>query len=407
MNTNILGRIFAGVVFIGSVILFITGHSYAAEGSSTATGLSKAFNPSIGANALFLGTYTSNSEKTDDPHSEAFQTGLHIQELELGLMAVVDPFLRAQVTLAMHGVENIEIEEAYVRTTSLPRGLGLEIGKFFLPFGKHNRLHTHSFPFIDGPWINSVLLGHHGLNDVGIELSYLIPLSRFSEAAVVVFDPGEESPVVTANNKNFGYMANWRNLWDITSTTTLEWGISWVGAEASREVLHHLSSPLSHHGEDDEETVHGNAGQNIFGTDITFKHVSPSPKYHSWDISTEYLQELVQYDTNHYAQYGGITAYGRFQVSRRWWVQGRSDVLGLPMQVPSEATEKEVENEDEKQFSNGDTPWKLSCGVALVLSEFTAIRLQYDYIDSIIQNPENRVLLQLNVTFGAHPAHSY
>lgn len=406
MNTNIFRRIFVVAVFASLFTLFLFGQSYSQEGS-TATGLSRAFNPAIGVNGLFLGTYTdlrAGEEENTDPHLAPFQTGLHIQEVELGLMSVVDPYLRAQITLAMHNVESIEIEEAYVQTTNLPRGFGLQAGKFFLPFGKQNRIHTHALPFIDGPWINNALLGHHGLNDIGVQLSYLTPLPWYSELTIVVFDPGDESVFVTPSSDKIAYMANWRNLWDLTPRTSLDWGVSWAGAQVEHEAMHCLIAPIGHHHHDENSGCgQGPAtGLHFFGTDITFKHVSTH--YRSWDVSAEYIQGIgVLEDRVVPAQYGGVSGYARFQVSRRWWIQGRGDVLGLPMIIPHQ----EPPEAGEERLEEGDTPWKLSGGVALVLSEFTAIRLQYDYTDRIIQNPENRVMLQLNVTIGAHPAHSY
>ncbi|MFC1890551.1 hypothetical protein ACFL4G_12435, partial [Thermodesulfobacteriota bacterium] len=170
-----------------------------AQEGSTATGLSRVFNPAIGANGLFLATYSdldAEEEGAGHEHGSPFETGLHIQEVEVGLSAVVDPYMRAKVTLALHGVDKIELEEAFAQTTSLPRGFGILAGKTYLPFGKHNRLHTHAFPFIDGPWIHAALLGDHGLNDTGLQLSYLIPLPWFSEATAAVVYPGHESPFV-------------------------------------------------------------------------------------------------------------------------------------------------------------------------------------------------------------------
>ena len=45
--------------------------------------------------------------------------------------------------------------------------------------------------------------------------------------------------------------------------------------------------------------------------------------------------------------------------------------------------------------------------VAFLPSEFSAIRAQYETIDDGQDKDERRVSLQLNISIGAHPAHTY
>ena len=58
---------------------------------STATGLSRSFNPAISLHGLLLGTY--NSEGNDNS-SQSNKTGLSVQEMELQLAGNVDTWLR-------------------------------------------------------------------------------------------------------------------------------------------------------------------------------------------------------------------------------------------------------------------------------------------------------------------------
>ena len=128
---------------------------------------------------------------------------------------------------------------------------------------------------------------------------------------------------------------------------------------------------------------------------------------HRWAATQSYGDQTIDGGTE--VQYGGVSGYGRVQVSRRWWIQARGDLLGIPMKTPDGDHEEgthEEEGED-GHLERGDRPWRASFMTALVLSEFTALRLQYDHLDRIVEDPENRVMLQLNITFGAHPAHSY
>ncbi len=387
-------------VFFSIPVLF-PGVS-AGEGA-TATGMSRAFNPSLGVNCLFTGAYSDVSNEDDaSVHGGAFRTGFHLQELEIGLTSIVDPYFSAQAALAVHGDSGFEVEEAFVRSRNLPRGLELQLGKCFLPFGKHNLLHTHSFPFLDAPWAHSVLLGFHGLNDVGARLAYLSPLPWFSDFSAAVFYPGAESPFARLDPEDFAVLVNNRNLWELAPTATFEFGFTWAEGAVSSEVLHRLTDPLGHHDHSsDEEEDFDRSFLRILGVDATFKVVSTRNR--SWDISIEYLWSRGLAEGSK-ASYGGITGYGRFQLNRRWWVQARGDLLGIPMK-PAEEHEEGSGGED--HLEERDTPWRMTGLLALVLSEFSAVRLQYDYVDRITERPENRIILQLNVTFGAHPAHVY
>ena len=133
-------------------------------GNATTTGISRSLNPAISLNALISGTAVHNpfvleeSEEAHDEqgeegdkHREDLKSGFDIQEIEMRFTAFVDPFARGDITLAIEGTDQIEVEEGYVVAQTLPRGLSLRAGKFFLPFGKHNRLRTHRFPFINTP----------------------------------------------------------------------------------------------------------------------------------------------------------------------------------------------------------------------------------------------------------------
>ena len=63
----------------------------------------------------------------DDPKlkggSSERPAGFTLQELEVAFQAVVDPFFRADVFLTIPNLKELEVEEAVVTTTSLPRGL--------------------------------------------------------------------------------------------------------------------------------------------------------------------------------------------------------------------------------------------------------------------------------------------
>jgi len=101
------------------------------------------------------------------------------EELELGLQAVVDPYLRADAFIAFTP-EAVEIEEAYVTTLALPAGLQLKAGKFKAPFGKYNQTHPHVQEFVEAP-LAVGLLAEESLSGAGVDLAWLAPLPWFAE----------------------------------------------------------------------------------------------------------------------------------------------------------------------------------------------------------------------------------
>lgn len=114
------------------------------------------------------------------PFSPAEKPAFAFEELELGLQAVVDPYLRADVFLAF-SEEGAAVEEAYVTTLALPAGLQLRAGRIYSPFGRLNLQHPHAWDFVDAPLARERLLGEESLGGPGVEVAWLAPLPWFAE----------------------------------------------------------------------------------------------------------------------------------------------------------------------------------------------------------------------------------
>ena len=343
--------------------------------AATAKGIVNTFNPAISVNALFGGGYSSRPETTRQLTNPDFHNGFNFQEAEFQFTADVDPYWKANFILAVDRAGNTEIEEGYVTSEQLPydllpRGTGLKLGKFFAGFGKHNLLHAHQFPFIDRPLINQTAFGDEGLKEPGLGLSYLLPTSWFSELTFQGF-AGENESLFRADEESKrrgAYLGHWKNFFDVSDSTTLELGNSYIAGRNS-DAGHRLSQAI--------------------GVDLTMKWRplrQATEKGLVWQ--NEYIYFSRDRDRDPASRGGGFYSSLQYQFARNWWIQGRYDLLGVP-----------------KLDDGRKNRWTTL--LALVPSEFSALRLQHSYTTQTRGKSVNEILLQMNFTIGAHPAHQY
>jgi hypothetical protein len=334
--------------------------------SATATGITRDANPAISANALFTGLYAANAEEEDrdeheHSHGPGSATGLRVQEVEVQLTSFVDPLWKADLILALPGGDGVELEEGFVTSQALPGGLQLKVGKFLAEVGRHNRLHAHAFPFLDAPLVVEHLLGDEGLNEAGLSLSWLTPLPSYVELTGQVLD-GANERFAGSDGEELLYLGHSKAFWELGDATTME-----LGATAA---------------------AGGNAAggtTSLLGADLTVKWRPLGVGRRALVWQTEYLR--VDDSAAGGQAEGGLYSLAQLQLSRRWWLQSRVDLMGLP------------KAEDERD-------WRLSAGLALVPSEFSSVRLQYDRLHAEGDDAD-RLSLQLNITIGSHPAHRY
>ncbi len=121
---------------------------------------------------------------------DPIQRGFTIQNVETVFEGAVDPYFRGQANVVLQidadGETVVELEEAYLTSTSLPMGLQVKAGQFFTEFGRLNPTHPHSWDFVDQPLVNGRMFGPDGLRSAGARLSWLMPTNFYSEAMVSV-----------------------------------------------------------------------------------------------------------------------------------------------------------------------------------------------------------------------------
>ncbi len=360
----------------------------AAASSSTVTGISSLMNPAISVNALFLGETSLN-----DDSDEANRIGL--QEAEMQFTSVVDPFWTADLVIAYHqeaghdhGDEEAaeaggaaafvtDVEVARIRARSLPAGLGLVLGKDYLPFGKHAPLHTHQFAFTRAPLAVRTFLGDHGLTEVGARVEATVPLPWYSE--VVAYAVNGDAEIFDAHDRDLAWGARWTQLWDVAPTATLELGGSLLNGPGAREP--------------DGPAV----GLSVSGLDLTYKWVDGGQAH---GPAVVWTSELILPDT---AAFGhepwGWYSHLQARFRRNLWLGlGASGIADLPHE---EAGPDEVDA--------GSYRWdEYRLDLTFVPSEYSSLRAEVSAIVPQSSEADDlRFSLQWNFTIGSHPAHLY
>ena len=135
----------------------------------------------IGDFRLFTGNYQDTEGIDTDRNGNA---NFQINSLELALNGNLNPYTRGDFYIANHG-EGFEIEEGYITfLRGLPLKLQIRAGKYLVDFGRLNRVHPHAYSFLDRPIFHRILFGYDGLNDVGLNINFLLPTSFYSSLSL-------------------------------------------------------------------------------------------------------------------------------------------------------------------------------------------------------------------------------
>jgi len=118
-------------------------------------------------------TYTHNDRSRPD---EREKLNLATPEIELSVNGYLNPYVRADAVLGWHEGSNAELEEAYASVLrGFPFGMNLRVGKYLLEFGRLNPVHEHAYSFLKRPLPHAKIFGEHGLSDMAVRASVLLP----------------------------------------------------------------------------------------------------------------------------------------------------------------------------------------------------------------------------------------
>jgi len=332
------------------------------------------FNPDISVIGDFI--YHGTDNKNDAVYNQ-FQ----MRQAELAFSASVDPYARADLFLHVEpdGDEwHVGLCEGYMTLLNLPiENLQGKVGKFKANFGKVNRLHLHSLPWVDYPNMLTNYFGEEGMSEPGLSASYLIPnpWNQYAELTFEVMNNHNSASFAGSSGRDMVYLGHLKNFFDLNEESTLELGTS-------------LATGPNDDG-------HGKNRTTLEGIDLTYKwRPLKEGLYKSVIFQNEVLfsqKDNVVYEegadpkqVNSWGAYSSL----QYQFAKRWSAFGRYDFSEFP----------DYANRHDNAYSTGLT---------FAQSEYCFWRLQFKHTDRDYAKDSNEVWLQCNFGLGPHRKHEY
>jgi hypothetical protein len=360
------------------------------------SGGASAFNPAI--SLILGGSYTSTSRDPEDWNIAGFppsggevgpgERSFNLGESELTFAANIDPYFSGMLTAAITGDNEIEVEEAFVRTTALPDGFTGKMGRFFSGFGYLNEVHAHAWDFVDQPLVYQALFGGQSRQE-GVQVKWIAPADLFVELGAEIGN-GSSFPSTRGAGNGLNAAALFAHVGgDVGDNTSWRLGLAWLDGDA----------------EDREGGIADAAGRPLFETftgdtqtwvvDGVLKW-APSPRrqlkvqgeYMRREESGEIADAGVMLAGDYRSTQSGWYLQSVYQFTPRWRVGARYDSL------------------------DSGTPHYTLAPDGLLSASPDRVSLMFDWNpswdDARDDNDTDRILrLQYLYGIGAHGAHKY
>jgi hypothetical protein len=365
--------------------------------------VAQALNPEISVIALITPAYYSLNNPVVFAENDPENTGVNMQEIEVGFQSVVDPYFRFDSFFSF-SVEGVELEEAYATTLfSMPLNSQFRIGRARAKFGRINQLHRHNQNFVTLPIVAAEFLGEH-LNPTSIEANFLVPVPWFLELSASGGSPDVETPTFQrspdANNiGNLLYIFHMANFFDVSDSLGVSLGASFAtGSNAS--------------GPDERS--------NLYGVDFFAKYrpLRDNP-YQEFSVQSEFMWRQAETPEEELEDYG-FYAEAIYRFAKRWNTGIRFDLTDTNTPITEEdeggvgveqaglsQVVRQEEEEEEGMLGLLGRAYRISPMLTFSPSEFSRIKLEYDYLNQNYGPNQHAVFLQFQFAIGAHGAHPY
>jgi len=374
---------------------------------TVARGGSAYLNLSLDAMGNF-GWSTAENGEIRTGHHAPLERGFSLRSVELALDGAVDPYFKGATMLALalgpDGETVLELEEACAQTTSLPWNLQVKAGQFYAALGRQNSQHAHEWAFVDQPLVLNRLFGGDGLRNPGAQLSWLAPTPFYSEVMLGVFNGAGETAASFRNEESV----------EIHRGTPVERGL-----RGPQDLLFVPRLASSFELSDTQTLLLGasaafgpnnsgpHAATQIYGADLYWKWrpLNAEAGFPFVAFQTEALYRRYEAAARVSADDPLVTlpaetlGDGGFY-SQLLWGFTRGWVAGLRGEFVSGDTGAFASEfrEDRTRFSPNLTWYP---------TEYSKLRLQYNYDHRQTAGDDHSVWLQLEFALGAHPAHKF
>ena len=351
----------------------------------------------------------------DDPavprRADGHALGFTVQEVEIALSAVVDPYLKGEVYLTIPNLSGLEIEEAVATTTSLPWNLQIRAGSFRGAFGRQNGQHLHVQDFTTRPLINAAFLGSDGMRGPGAQLSWLTPAPFFLTLFVEGFSfnaPGDNSFATFGGRAQGGLTGalHAKAFFPVTDSLSLYAGLSAAAGHTNGVIVPGTGAQAPYR-------LGADVGTQLYGGDLYVKWKPPNES--GGYTSVAWVTEVIFRSRGEAAGPvvtvpagwdGGLYSQVVVQLARRFFLGLRGDLLGL---INSRAISQTVRGTASITFQMSEFARLRAEGYAEHYGDFSSPADAAFFAPDEARSPHTAAgaLLQLELSIGAHGAHAF
>ena len=338
------------------------------------------------ANALEVGVILDAYHKSETTALGGRTEGFGSSHSELSLSHDLTDSLTDNMALVGEWNEeesDLELEEAFLQSSSLPSGVNITAGRFLADIGYLNANHTHSDNFSERPLLYRAFLGGHYYDD-GVGASWLAPTDRYWRISAGAFSGdklGEE--------KSESSIGTWTLSTevgdDIGDNTSWQMGGSYLRNKTQSSGHHEDEDDHEEH--DHEGHAHGAEyqGKNLYLADLVWKWAPQgNNRQQQVKLAAEYayVDDLYGAEVDHY---DGWYLSAVYQFDENWTTGIRHGRVNL-------AEEHEHDGDHEWESSRLD---ETSVMLSWQPTHTQRLRLEYRHQDADhMEGADNAITVQ-------------
>ena len=325
--------------------------------------------------------------------------GLGLGHSDVNVSGPLGRHFEAQATAVAHTRDRkleVELEEAWVQSRTLPAGMQVRAGRFASQLGYLNEQHPHTDDFVERPLLHRAFLGGHWTDD-GLRINWTAPTDLYARLGLEIFR-GRRLVEEAASARRPGAMVlSGRIGGDIGASQSWQAGLSLLHNRRQAAVETHAEEEeeegTEHEAGHEEGHTHGHgaafSGRRMWLAELAWKW-SPQGNNRQQQVRVTYEHAVIS-GARHHASYLGVV----WRFAPAWETGVRYDVL-------------RVRQQHEDHFDDGRLR-EASLMLAYKPTHAQTVRVQYTRQQDRGGFPgaNHSVQLQYILNFGRHAAHSF